>query len=50
MENNQVFKEGADGNVLAATTKQVSRSTIQLVLACQVLSPFFVDRSSLGNQ
>jgi len=33
---NTVIQEGADGNVLAATTKQVSRSTIQLVLACQV--------------
>ena len=30
------FKEGTDGNVLAATAKQVSKSTIQLVLACQV--------------
>ena len=31
-----VLKEGTDGNVLAATAKQVSKSTIQLVLACQV--------------
>ena len=30
-------KGGDDGNVLAATAKQVSKSTIQLVLACQVL-------------
>merc|ERR1719476_1064146 len=31
-----VASEGTDGNVLAATAKQVSKSTIQLVLACQV--------------
>jgi len=33
---NTVIQEGTDGNVLAATAKQVSKSTIQLVLACQV--------------
>ena len=32
-----LLQEGTDGNVLAATAKQVSKSTIQLVLACQVL-------------
>ena len=49
------FKEGTDGNVLAATAKQVSKSTIQLVLACQVnitdiLSDIFNSSVISGNE
>ena len=41
-----LLQEGTDGNVLAATAKQVSKSTIQLVLACQVL--FCLVRRTFG--